>query len=244
VRRHLKSVFGMEGVWLPISAWVRRLMEEDHRYPAPWPLPWYPMIDVDTWCTEPVQWRGVSRYAPVVGRHGRDTYTKWPASADALAQAYGAGQDWEVRFLGGAQHATAMLGGRPANWSIIPFDDISVEEFLRDLDFYIHYPHEQYIEEFGRGVMEAMAFGIPVILPRQFKETFGSAATYARPDEVSEVISELWRSREHYLERAHAARSFVLKNCSLSTFPDRLAALLDSDQRATSSADSSNAAGG
>mgnify|MGYP006176029809 CR=1 FL=1 len=59
-----------------------------------------------------------------------------------------------------------------------------------------------------------------------------------------EKLVDLWRSRERYLERAHAARSFVLRNCSLSTFPGRLAALFDSNQRATSSADSSIAAGG
>lgn len=243
VRENLKSIFRMEGIWLPISAWVRRLMEEDDRYPVPWPSPWYPMIDADSWCTTPIQWRGSTRHVPTIGRHGRDTYTKWPAGADALAQAYGVGQEWDVRFLGGAQYATDMLGGRPANWTIIPFDEMLVDEFLRDLDFYVHYPHEKYIEEFGRGVMEAMAFGIPVILPFQFKETFGSAATYAQPEEVPKVITELWRSREQYLERAEAGRSFVRENCAMSDFPDRLSAVLDSKGLEASSAGSSTVAG-
>lgn len=225
VREHLRQIFGMEGVWIPISNWVKRLMEEDRRYPVPHAKPWNPMIDADAWCTAPIRWRGVERPRPVVGRHGRDAYTKWPSDPDALAHAYGVGQEWDVRFLGGAQHAIDTLGGRPGNWEILPFDEVTAEDFLRDLDFYVHYPHEKYIEEFGRGVMEAMAMGIPAILPPQFKETFGKAALYALPSEVPGVISELWRSRDMYLGRARAGRSFVLENCSLSVFPDRLAAL-------------------
>jgi glycosyltransferase involved in cell wall biosynthesis len=248
LRAHLKSIFGMQGVWVPISAWVKRLMQEDRRYPIPYSRPWHPMIDVDSWCTAPIRWRGDERQMPAIGRHGRDTYTKWPSQRDALAQAYGVGQPCDVRFLGGADHAIGMLGGKPVNWSVVPFDDMSAQEFLQDLDFYVHYPHEKYIEEFGRGVMEAMALGIPVVLPPQFEETFGNAATYALPSEVSDVISDLWCSQERYLERAHAGRSFVLRNCSLSAFRDRLETLLeatavDSDGYEHSAGDTSTAGG-
>jgi hypothetical protein len=248
VRTHLKSIFGMDGVWVPISAWVKRLMQEDRRYPIPYSRPWHPMIDVDSWCTAPIRWRGAERHTPTIGRHGRDTYTKWPSCPVALAHAYGVGQTWDVRFLGGADHAIGILGGRPDNWSVVPFDEMTAQEFLQDLDFYVHYPHEKYIEEFGRGVMEAMALGIPAVLPPQLEETFGDAATYALPSEVPDVVCELWRSREGYLERAQAARSFVLENCSLSAFSDRLEALLeetaaDNDGYGRSATDPSTATG-
>lgn len=225
IRSHLRDIFGMEGIWVPISNWVKRLIEEDGRYPIPHREPWYPMLDTESWCARPIRWGGAERSRPVVGRHGRDTYTKWPSDPEALAQAYGVRQDWDVRFLGGARYAIELLGEKPRNWTILPFDDVSAEEFLQDLDFYVHYPHERYIEEFGRGVMEAMAMGIPVILPPQFQETFGDAALYALPFEVPELISELWASGDKYLKRARAGRDFVLKNCSLSVFPARLAAL-------------------
>jgi glycosyltransferase involved in cell wall biosynthesis len=107
---------------------------------------------------------------------------------------------------------------------------MTAKEFLKDLDFYVHYPHEKYIEEFGRGVMEAMALGIPPVLPPRFKETFGDAATYATPVEVSKVISSLWVSQERYQECAEAARNFVIERCSLATFPERLEALIKSTE--------------
>jgi len=227
-RFHLRSIFGTEALWIPISNWVKRLLEADDRYPAPYPTPWYPMIDIDDWCDTPLRWRGAERDRPVVGRHGRDSYTKWPSNEVALAQAYGAHQEWDVRILGGANHALAMLGSRPSNWTIIPFDRMPTKAFLRDLDFYVHYPHEDYIEEFGRAVMEAMAIGIPVILPPHFADTFGDAATYARPEAVAEVIARLWSSRVEYLERASAGRAFVRANCDINSFGKRLQDVLES----------------
>ena len=247
-RKHLKEIFGTEGIWVPISTWVKRLLEEDDRYPDPYPIPWHPMIDVGSWCTEPLRWRGTEHHVPVVGRHGRDTYTKWLSDPAELASAYGVGQVWDVRFLGGADWAIEILGRRPANWTIVKYDDISAKEFLTDLDFYVHYPHERYIEEFGRAVMEAMALGIPAVLPPVFRQTFGDAATYAEPAEVPKVISEIWASQDRYRERAEAARRFVLEQCSLATFPERLEALkaitpVAGAESAPSAADRSAAAG-
>ncbi|MGD1712189.1 tetratricopeptide repeat protein [Dapis sp. BLCC M172] len=225
VRANLKSMFGQEGYWIAISSWVKRLMTEDQRYPNPYPNPWYPMIDVDQWCRQKLRWRGQERKIPVVGRHGRDTYTKWPEKVTALKQAYGVNLPWDVRFLGGATIPINLIGEQPKNWQVIPFDSISVQEFVEDLDFFVHYPHENYIEEFGRVIMEAMAVGIPVILPHQFKETFGDAALYANPEDVNSRVQQLWLNKSKYLERAKIGREFVKQNCDLMGFGDRLNSL-------------------
>ncbi|MGB3514272.1 MAG: tetratricopeptide repeat protein [Microcoleaceae cyanobacterium] len=222
VRANLKSMFGQEGFWIPISSWVKRLMNEDKRYPNPYPNPWYPMIDVEQWCRQTLRWRGQERKIPVVGRHGRDAYTKWPEELTALKKAYGVNLPWEVRLLGGATIPIDLIGEQPQNWQVIPFDSISVQEFLEDLDFFIHYPHKNYIEEFGRAIMEAMAVGIPVILPYQFKETFGDSALYANPEDVNSRVQELWLNENKYLERAKVGREFVRQNCDLTKFLDRL----------------------
>jgi len=225
-RVHLKSVFGQEGWWVPISPWVKFLMDEDKRYPAPYAEPWFPMIDTSLWCKNPLRWRGDSGGSAVIGRHGRDAYTKWPTNLEALKSAYGVGQNWEVRFLGGAEVALQRLGEQPANWNIIKFDGISVPEFLSGLDFFVHFPHEEYIEEFGRAIMEAMAIGIPVILPEQFRQTFGKAASYAVPGDVPRLVASLWEDRKAYLKQAGRGRDFVNKYCDIAKFDDRLNRLL------------------
>ena len=64
----------------------------------------------------------------------------------------------------------------------MPFGARDVPAFLAELDVFLHFPHADYIEEFGRAPMEAMAAGVPVILPPEFEPTFGAAALYAAPD--------------------------------------------------------------
>ena len=222
-RANLTALLGDEGIWVPISYLVKTLMRKDSRYPVPHSKPWVPMIDTSVWCSSPLRWRGASGGVPVIGRHGRDAYTKWPTDIQALRDAYGIDRPAIYRFLGGANHALKVLKDVPPNWEILPFDQIDVRTFLADLDFYIHYPHENYIEEFGRAVMEAMAVGIPVILPLSFKKTFQDAAVYVETNGVWSEIERMWKSKDAYLLQAKKGRDFVLNNCSISQLDERIA---------------------
>lgn len=222
VRANLRSLFGMEGSWIAISDLVRGLMEKDRRYPVPHPDVWSPMVEAEQWFKVPLRWRGGSGRAPVIGRHGRDAYTKWPTDKRSLRAAYVADKPWPVRILGGAANALKVIGEAPPNWEIMPFGAVEPQAFLEDLDFYLHYPHENYIEEFGRAVMEAMAIGIPVILPKIFRQTFGDSATYAEAPDVAKVIQKLWEDRNAYLAQAERGRAFVREKCDMRTFKKRL----------------------
>ncbi len=227
IRENLKALFGTEGVWAPISGRVQRLMQKDARYPPPHAEIWVPLIDTAKWCSEPLHWRGRERQRPVVGRHGRDHYTKWPTTAAALRAAYCADRPCDVAILGGADKALEVIGTKPKNWSVQDFGVADTRTFAAGLDFFLHYPNENYIEEFGRAVIEAMALGVPAILPPDFKETFGEAALYAQPDGVWDIISELWDDEGSYLRRAQTGRDFVLANCGFDQLPRRLASLKD-----------------
>lgn len=222
VRRHLKQSFGTEGNWIPISNWVRRLMEEDSRYPAPHLENWTPLIDVEEWCAAIPQWRGNLRQRPVLGRHGRDHPLKWPGGEAALRNAYCAGRPCQLRFLGGANHARALVRRWPSNWQEMAFDSLNVFDFLRDLDCFLHFPHEDYIEEFGRAPMEAMAVGVPVVLPPVFRETFGDSAIYAEPENVWEEIERLWNDQQAWESRVAAGRLFVKENSAFTSFEKRV----------------------
>ncbi|MEM1130215.1 MAG: hypothetical protein AAGH83_06805, partial [Pseudomonadota bacterium] len=222
VRENLTAAFGSEGQWLPISERVRQVMANDARYPAPSPETWTPMVDTSIWCARSPVWRGDSRKVPVIGRHGRDHPLKWLSDPAELRAAYCADKPCKLRFLGGARHARRRIAPWPSNWHSAAFGAQDVREFLADLDFFIHYPDVTYIEEFGRAPMEAMAVGVPVVLPPVFEPTFGSGALYAEPEEVWPVISALWDDRAAWEARVAAGRDFVREFCSYAAFPGRI----------------------
>ena len=222
VRANLVRLLGHEGHWAPISERVRALMAADPRYPAPLPDTWTPLVDTATWCAHAPVWRGDSRARPVLGRHGRDDPLKWPRQRDALRAAYCADRPCEVRFLGGSHHARAVAGRRPDNWRDLPFGSQDVQAFLADLDVFVHFPAADYIEEFGRAPMEAMAVGVPVILPPEFRPTFGEAALYAAPDAVWPLVARLRTDRAFWESRVAAGRDFVRSACDYGRMADRL----------------------
>ena len=219
VRAHLVELLGSEGLWLPISPRVRALMVADPRYPAPHPDTWTPLIDLAEWRAPP----RTPGARPVIGRHGRDDPLKWPRDPAALAAAYCAGRPCDVRFLGGARHARARLRW-PRNWHAEPFGG-DVRAFLAELDVFVHIPDPDYVEEFGRAAIEAMAAGVPVILAPEFAPTFGEAALYAAPEEVWGLVERLWRDPGFRACRAAAGRAFLRANCGYEAFPARLARL-------------------
>jgi hypothetical protein len=225
VRANLKELFGTEGHWVPISPVVRRLMRADRRFPDAYDEDWFPMIDIGGHGVEPLRWRGRERANPVVGRHARDNKSKWPADRATLLAAYCAEKQCVVDILGGADKAIQIVGELPRNWIVRPFGSMPPGEFLSAVDFFIHYPHELYIEAFGRSVLEAMVAGKPVVLPPVFEETFGPAALYAQPADVWRTVSDLWRDEKRYLAQAAVAREFAARECSFSLFKKRFSVI-------------------
>ena len=88
---------------------------------------------------------------PVIGRHSRDHWTKWPADRNDLLAAYPESPDVDVRIMGGAETARKLLGSSkiPLNWVAYDYDEVGVPGFLYQLDFYVYFPHPHQIEAFG-----------------------------------------------------------------------------------------------
>ena len=229
VRTNLAELLGTEGVWVPNSDRVRRIMDGDPRYPRPHVETWTPLRDLASWCARVPRWRGADGGIPVLGRHGRDHPLKWPTDPEALRAAYCAGRPCETRFLGGARHARARLRRWPRNWSVEAFGSRDVQEFLSGLDVFLHFPDPAYIEEFGGAAMEAMAAGVPVILAPELAEIYGEAALTAAPDDVWPLVERLWRDEAFWKARVAAGRAFVAENCGYAVFPGRIERLFTAE---------------
>lgn len=228
VKAQLAELVGAPGstAWAPISNSVRDAMLMDSRYPAPWRDNWSPLVDLE-------YWGGVVERAPiipherrpVVGRHGRDHVLKWPESPEELREAYLVDSEIQFRILGGADIAVSRIGGLPANWNVAPFGSVDRRAFLAQLDFFIHYPHSELFEAFGRAIAEAMAAGVPVILPPNFERNFGHSALYATPDAVFETVMTTWTDEQLYAQRVDAGLEFVERHCDPRLFPQRFDAV-------------------
>jgi hypothetical protein len=221
---NLHRAFGLKPFIAPVSPVVRKILQESSTYPHYTDMDWPGLIDSRSWRRGRASWDG-SR-PPIIGRHSRDSTDKWPSDPGALRQAYCADTGFDVRILGGAERAKAVLGRIPRNWIVQPFDSVGIKAFLSGLDVFIHYPHQSWIEAFARAPVEAMAVGVPAILPPNMQELYGDGALYAEPGEVHARIQSLWKDRAAYDAQVKRGVDFVEKHCALERFADRVAPYL------------------
>lgn len=208
--KHLQRYFGKAAVWHPIGPLIREALHQHHAEELAeitlsdedWPN----IIDVEEW------WRG-SRpprgRRPRIGRHSRDAEVKWPADRNELLAAYPDSDDYEVHVMGGAKVPERVLGGLPENWRVLGFGEVHPKDFLSTLDVFVYYTHPDWVESFGRSIFEAMAVGVPVILPPVFRSLFEEAAIYAEPSEVKENIDRLMTDDDYYEAQVKVARDYV-----------------------------------
>jgi hypothetical protein len=156
---------------------------------------WYPVIDTadllmraDRPVSQPIR----------IGRHSRDDITKWPVAAATLRACYPGDSAFEVHVLGGAVAPRRILGEVPANWTVHEFNALTPGEFLSQLDFFVYYPDPSMLEAFGMAPAEAMAAGVPTVLPPVFAPVFGDGAVYAEPEEVRDLLLEIANDPDRY----------------------------------------------
>ena len=222
-----RKLFGHDPLWVPISPLTRRFMKEIGGFARIAGTDWLPPLGRDL-PDAPPRTPPADGKPLILGRHSRDHTTKWPEDVGDLRAAYCADMaDIRVHLMGGVRAPRKMLGTLPANWKTVAFDEVPVTEFLDGLDAFVHFPSDDYIEEFGRNVMEAMAAGLPVLLPEVFRETFGAAALYCAPGEVAETLRRLRADPEAWTAQADAGYAWVRANCAQVAVMKRLGGLVD-----------------
>lgn len=145
----------------------------------------------------------------VIGRHSRPQLSKFPDTRDEACLAYPDRPEVRVRMLGAGPEVARHYAPLPAGWQLLGFGAERVNDFLASLDAYVYYHSRRWIEAFGYGIAEAMATGLPVILPPQFQPTFGPGALYAPPEGVWPLLERLARDPDAFADQARVARAEV-----------------------------------
>ncbi len=218
------AMFGQRPLWHPIGPLVRQALHEHHAEALTEielaSQDWFNIIDIDGW-ERPAHRPDPSR-PPRIGRHSRDHEVKWPARAEEIRAAYPLDGSAEVHVLGGARAAEAVLGHWPESWTVHEFGAVRPQDFLKDLDFWVYFAHPDWVESFGRTIIEAMAVGVPVILPELYRPLFGETALYAIPSEVPDIVTRLWADPATYEAQVARAQAHVRETYSYKMHTDRL----------------------
>ena len=223
VNKAIREWTGLEALWAPIGPLVRQAFSDSEPNQALLEEDWVNIIDLEAWSKD---WEPASPSLVRIGRHSRDHRLKWPSTAEDIQDAYPSADDVQVRILGGATHALAVLGGhQPPNWVIYPFGSINVRDFLHELDVFVYFHHSDLTEAFGRTLLEAMAAGVPVITDRGFEPLFGGAAIYAMPREVSSIVRRLAREPEYASQYRNAGFELVRRQFSYERHLKRISQL-------------------
>ena len=127
-----------------------------------------------------------------------------------------------MAVLGGASAVQSVVGYIPGNWQVHEFGELTPQAFLSKLDVFVYYTHADWVESFGRVVLEAMAVGVPVILPGLYRPLFGDAAIYAEVSEVEKQINRLVGDTELYQNHVEKGLRLVREKFSYNAHISRL----------------------
>lgn len=223
VERNLETSLGGGFSWVPIGPLVRESLMRARPDLSLLPLDWVNTLDVDEWAVERPP---LANRKPVIGRHSRPHFRKWPNEAADILAAYPDSPDFAVTVLGGAEAPQQLLGYLPASWTVYPFNAMSIKRFLAQIDFFVYFHHPGLVEAFGRAPLEAIASGAIAVLPPHFKPLFGDAAVYGSPQDVQRVVREFKEDPRAHDEQVHRGQDFVRRHFGHGVPVQRVAALI------------------
>ena len=221
--KHLEEYFKTRGKWYPIGPLVRESLVNYHakelRHIKLSNEDWVNIINVE-------EWKRAKRPKPTgnikIGRHSRSQYVKWPADKEQLLSIYPENDNFEIHVLGGADAPKKVIGYIPSNWKVLQFGELHPREFLASIDVFVYYTHPDWIEAFGRVIFEAMAAGVPVIIPPVYEQLFGEAAIYAEPHEVQQKVKEIMNNEHLYEEQVKKSLEYIEKKFGYTKHASRL----------------------
>jgi len=207
--QNAKELFAVEPQWWPNGPGARKAMEEYSERLHLSDCNWLNVINsfADDAAIEARVHRLKDGSRSIsIGRHTRDVINKWPSTAHAILQCYPDDDMFSVKILGGARWPRKILKRLPDNWKVWDYGEIDVQDYLENLDVFVFFPHEERIESFARCIVEAMAAGMPVLLPERFREEYGQSPIYCKTDKVTDVLIDFKQNIKKYKEKCIETR--------------------------------------
>ncbi len=222
VRDILRDFGQPDPVLLPVGPNVRSGLLTEGWGCRTWTEDWHNLIDVEAW---PRARAGSATDRIALGRHTRPDPLKWPSPEERDA-AYPADPALVFRMLGADPALREAMRPWPPHWLALPFSHGGVAEFLTGLDGYAYFHHRDWIEAFGCNVLEALAVGLPTVVPPSFAPLFGEAALYATPEEAHGLYTRLRLDPGLRSGQGTLARRLVAERFGFDRAGTRIAALL------------------
>jgi hypothetical protein len=223
VARLVAELFGAGILWAPVGPKVRAAFATLPGCPPLTPGDWVNVLDPDSFAEVRDRLPGAR---PVVGRHSRPERVKWPDDRETFLAAYPEAPDIRVRLMGWGAELDAVVGQRPANWEVLPFGAESVRAFLGSIDYFSYYHGRDWIEAFGRSVLEAMASGRVCFLPPDFEPIFGEGAIYGPPGRVLSGVRRFEAEPALYRDQSERAVAVARERYGPRTAVARVRALV------------------
>lgn len=204
-----RRLLGVEPEWAPNGPEARIAMEEEARTLPFSSEDWLNVTEkfaLDDQINLRVARMKDGNYLPRLGRHVRDVRNKWPSQVEVLQQCYPDSPEMNIQFLGGCKVGSKILGYRPAGWTGIPYGGMDVGKFLLETDIFVFFPHEERIEPMARCIVEALAAGLPVIIPTRFRGFYGESPIYCEPEDVCENVVRLKKDNKLFGRKCFEGR--------------------------------------
>ncbi|GAA4829643.1 glycosyltransferase family 2 protein [Garicola koreensis] len=209
VTRNVEKTFGVFPTWAAQSPVVqealRELLSTDDVRNALWLTP-------STGHTDYVGRKPENRDRAVIGRVLDEDESHWPEPA-VIRDAYPEDPAFEVSILSRVRtlESRGILRGRsvPTNWTILPPDFQSYDDYLRSLDFLVHYGNEPWDPHTDGSVVRALELGVVCVLHPVFKPVYGDAAVYVAPGEIRDTLHSMWGLPEKMREQRKRGQAYV-----------------------------------
>ena len=221
VHENITEALGETAVWHPVSPTVRSRLEGTGVPLAA--RDWVEVIDPGPWSTER---SGPTGERPIIGRHGRPSFLKWPDDPEDLAAVYPLDGRATVRVLGGTDGLEAVLDEVPRSWEVLEFGSVDPRAFLAGVDFFVYFHHRDLVEAFGRTIIEALSAGCVAVLPPHFRDLFGEACVYAEPGDVRSLVHGMHADPVAFLEQSRRGVDEVARRFSHQAHVDRICDLV------------------